>query len=673
MSIITATLFLAPVKIPQSLHRHCDRVYGTIEGEYEKNSGREDPWPIFSDLIEVFASRDWKAIFLTHLRRILLIQLPIPQPGMEPAHGNIPLAAAYLKMLAEVRGLNDHYDIEILPAAKANHLSDRGLCAEILDREPWLVGWTCYLWNVERSLDVSRLVKQSRPETRILVGGPEITSDNDWVLQRPEVDFAVIGEGEQTFCELLASLNQRDVPDRPIAGLYVAPAAHLTSRGDWNANPQAIASLPLFRTPLPNLNVISSPYLAGILDAADEQLLLLETLRGCIFKCKFCYYPKSYDDIYFLSQEKIVANLEHARRRGAREVVLLDPTLNQRRNFDDFLKLLADCNPDHQFNYFGELRAEGINPRTASLLRSANFTEVEIGLQSIDPNAQELMDRKNNLKAFERGVRALRDEGIRVKVDLIIGLPGDTRESVRGSLHYLKDSSLYDEVQVFSLAVLPGTAFRHEARELGLEYQCRPPYYVLKTPTLELSDLYELMDYAEELFDTEFDPLPEPQIPCLVNSGDQRPTCRVWQVDLDVESEMDLQRTCPLPDQRSQAFTLWIRAHDLRKHREISSRLIERLLDDNPHSTLQVLLEPGDATSVTTVLLSELNRVCYRTTNYLDRFYSILPGPMKGSKRLIVLLESEDESLLGPETLNELEEYAAILLKPATRLQSIGQ
>lgn len=387
--------------------------------------------------------------------------------GGGSGEGNVPLAAAYLKMLAEIRGCHVDYDIEILPARIVNQLSDRGLAAEILDRDPWLVGWTCYLWNVERSLDISRLVKQSRPAVRILVGGPEITADNDWVLQRPEVDFAVIGEGEQTFSELLSELLINDIPVRSIDGLYVSPAASQTVRNDWIDHPVAVGALPRFRQPMANLNDVSSPYLAGILDAADDQILLLETLRGCIYKCKFCYYPKSYDDLYFVTREKIVANLEHARRRGAREVVLLDPTLNQRRHFDDFLKLLADCNPDHQFTYFGELRAEGINAQTARLLKLANFNEVEIGLQSIDPEAQELMDRKNNLKAFERGVRALRDEGIRVKVDLIVGLPGDTHDSVRGSLNYLKESDLYDEVQVFNLAVLPGTAFRHEAQSLG--------------------------------------------------------------------------------------------------------------------------------------------------------------------------------------------------------------
>src|SRR4029077_15492875 len=119
-----------------------------------------------------------------------------------------------------------------------------------------------------------------------------------------------------------------------------------------------------------------------------------------------------------------------------REVFLLDPTLNQRKDFADLLRLLAEGNPGRRFTYFGEVRAEGVTEETARLLREASFTEVEVGLQSIDPEAMSLMDRKNNLRAFERGVRALMREGIRVKVDLIIGLPGDDLASVRRGLRY---------------------------------------------------------------------------------------------------------------------------------------------------------------------------------------------------------------------------------------------
>ena len=77
---------------------------------------------------------------------------------------------------------------------------------------------------------------------------------------------------------------------------------------------------------------------------------------------------------------------------------------------------------------FGEIRAEGIMVDTARLLREANFTEVEIGLQSIDPLAMELMDRNNNLKSYERAARAMLDQGIRVKVDLIDRVPAEWTE-----------------------------------------------------------------------------------------------------------------------------------------------------------------------------------------------------------------------------------------------------
>src|SRR5262249_25201125 len=168
-----------------------------------------------------------------------------------------------------------------------------------------------------------------------------------------------------------------------------------------------------------------------------------------------------------------------------------------------------------------------------------------------------------------------------VKGGRIAGRPGDTRDSIRRSMHYLRDSGLYDETQVFNLAVLPGTAFRHEAPELGLEYQPRPPYYVLKTPALELADLYSLMDEAEELFDTAFDPLPEPYVP----SGRIGEECSSCKIDLDD----DPAGSClPAAETRTQAFTLWLRADDFRPHIDAVHALIRRVLDENPHTTLQV-------------------------------------------------------------------------------------
>jgi hypothetical protein len=424
--------------------------------------------------------------------------------------------------------------------------------------------------------------------------------------------------------------------------------------------------LPAFRQPIARLDDVSSPYLAGILDAADEELMLLETIRGCVFKCKFCYYPKSYDALYFLSEEKIVANLRHASERGAREVVLLDPTLNQKRDFAAFLRLLARCNPEQQFTYFGELRAEGINAEIAGLLREANFTDVEIGLQSVDPRAMELMDRRNNLRAFERGVRAMLDAGIRVKVDLIIGLPGDTIDSARRGMEYLRETRLYSEVQVFNLAVLPGTAFRHEAAGLGLVYQDRPPYYVLETPTMDFGQMYELMDEAQEMFETEFEPLPavEGSGFGVQGSGDWLATASVIDFDERLGNENVDKRLAETALRQAQAFELVLRSSDFERDCHAACDAVRTLLARNPHTTLQMTLEPrGSCEHLTADILEEIRRTSMESPSYLDRFYAVLPGPPKGAKRMVVLLN--DDSAPHHAWMDEIERFATIV-RPAS-------
>jgi hypothetical protein len=277
-----------------------------------------------------------------------------------------------------------------------------------------------------------------------------------------------------------------------------------------------------------------------------------------------------------------------------------------------------------------------------------------VGLQSIDPLAMELMDRNNNLRAFERGARAMLDEGIKVKVDLIIGLPGDTVESIRRGIDYVHRSWLYSQVQVFNLAILPGTAFRQEARQLGLVFRDRPPYYVLETPTLRLEQMVELMDEAQETFETEFDPQPPPIIP----DSDM-----VGTFDLDHPPAESLSQLPAVAD-RAQAFTLWLRSADFDRQRHNAAVLVRRLLDDNPFTTLQMLLEPlGDPRRLTARTLELVREACYRRPTYLEKFYSVLPGRSKGARRLVVILTSEARETADVVWLDRVEEYATVVCR----------
>lgn len=577
---------------------------------------------------------------------VLLVQLPIPPLGPEPIEGNVPLAAAYLKLFAERQGLHDYFDIELFPLALANRLGDLAMVEAILERRPVLVGFSCYLWNIDRSLWVAGQLKNIRPDLKIVLGGPEITADNAWTLQHPAVDYAILGEGEQPFVKLLASLSRGEEAEcRPCI---------LDRRGMEN--------LPL--------DAFCSPYIAGMFDSiaegwADRGRMSLETARGCRYRCKYCYYPKSHDTLRFLSPEAISANLKYALEHGISEIVLLDPTLNQRPDFAAFLELLRQGNGGGRLAYSGELRAEGVTTETARLLRAANFQEVEIGLQSVEPEAWRLMGRPTNLPAFEQGVRAMLAEGIRVQVDLILGLPGDTPDSIRRGIDYLHQNQLYSQAAVFNLSILPGTAFRRDADTLGLKHQPWPPYYVVQTPTLDVEAMYSLMAEAQEAFGVEFDARPAPRL-------DQLADCSVTRVDLDA-GQTAFSGSRPdccsphefLPSHTSLAHAIWFRSSDFDAHRQEAAAFIERFLKENPHTTLAVVMEPcGEASAwkrLSPTTMEMFLAACYRTPSYLDRYYSLHPGELLGSKRLIILLEPEQQASRAWQ--RRTEEFAEIVEK----------
>ena len=274
------------------------------------------------------------------------------------------------------------------------------------------------------------------------------------------------------------------------------------------------------------------------------------------------------------------------------------------------------------------------------------------------------MGRRVSLEAFERGARAMLDEGIRVRVDLILGLPGDTVDSVRRGLEYLDRVRPFSELQVFNLSILPGTAFRQTAGELGLEYQPRPPYYVLKTPTLDLEDLYGLTEEAQDVFGIVFDALPPPE----VQEGawglwiDRKMLAGKW-IDEKVIVDLDAPIATALPSvsDRSLAFTLWLKSADFRVRATEAAELVRQVLVDNPHTTLQVVLEPaGDPRHLTAEVLETLLAASHESLSYLDWFYSLHPVRLLGAKRLVVLLPAAMEELLDAAWLDEVEDRATI-------------
>jgi hypothetical protein len=394
---------------------------------------------------------------------VTLLQLPLPDPDPALARANVPLASGYLKACAPPEQAGA---IRIPPRELANHGGDRLLLDWLLEQEPALAGFSCYLWNLERSLGLARRLKQARPEARVVLGGPEIVEGQP-VLENPAVDAFVLGEGEPVFPGLLEALRGT----QPLARLSRAPLADLGS--------------------------IPNPYLAGALEAGPQEPLYLETQRGCPQRCSYCFYGKQFPGLRQFPETVLERVFALARERGVPEIYLMDPSFTASGGLEERLRRIAELNST-RIPLHTELRLEAVTPEIARLLARAGFRSVEVGLQSTNPEALRLIRRGFQREAFLRGAGSLRGQDIVVRTGIILGLPADSLESFAATLEFLKQEGLAEGAEVYPLSLLPGTELRRRAEELKLEFMGLPPYWVLRTDRLSEPDLFREVRLAGE-------------------------------------------------------------------------------------------------------------------------------------------------------------------------------
>jgi B12 binding domain len=216
------------------------------------------------------------------MRRLRLVQLPVPQPAAYATTGNVPLAAGCLGVAARVHGLGNALALDVLPPAATDVLGDTCLADRVARDEPEFFGLSLYLWNVERSLHLAREVKRRSPGTTVLVGGPEVSPDNPFVLGQGGFDVAVTGEAEQIFGPLM-----RRLLDGGLAATAGLPGVAVRDRDGGELGPFAPQETARFA-----LSEFPSPYIEGLLPVDPERSTYAETVRGCKSHCKFCFYPR---------------------------------------------------------------------------------------------------------------------------------------------------------------------------------------------------------------------------------------------------------------------------------------------------------------------------------------------------------------------------------------------
>ena len=554
--------------------------------------------------------------------RVLLVQLPIPRQNFGRKTGNVPLGAACLKQA--VRNLSG-VAVDILPESVVSYLADAALVEAIRDRRPDVVGFTVFSWNIERSLYVCEKIKEAGGP-RIVFGGPEITPDNA-LPRAPQVDFRVHGEGEAVFRRLVSE------------------------PGFWVNGSAAESAADIFRS-------APSPYLSGWLEPEAQRLMLLETQRGCPYRCGFCYYNKSRAGLVFAEEEHLLRAVAWAVERRISEVYLLDPSLNARPDLKGLLAGIGRLNAEKRIRLFSEIRAEAIDETLADLLAAAGFTWFEIGLQSTNPKALKIMNRPTRLDRFVQGAQRLKQRGITPSLDLIIGLPGDDLAGFMRSVDFVADHDLQDDIQIFPLSILPGTSFRRRRRELGLGFEAHPPYTVIATPTFTPEDFMLAYDYAETRLDTVFFPLPDLDLSWRLVGGAGRngpPDIRVGLGGRSYVAKLNLQGERPIAEIEGLAGCLTqpyqvLVGPAVRDPAYLKS-VLAVLTAVNPFTPLEVIFFDPAELPVTAELLTAVR---LRRPHFLDGDLRFL-FPQPGNRAVLFTVVSGDRQ---PRFQGEMERQA---------------
>ncbi len=359
---------------------------------------------------------------------------------------------------------------------------------ELTQIDTQVYGLTCYDSNFYYVKLLASYIKQIKNEVWIVVGGPTATFSDDVILNNiPAVDVCVRGEGEKPVLALLEKLSRSQ--------LHILPNISYRDRYRLKRN----KGLPLIE----NIDHYPSPYLRGIPVEKNNRLVIL-TSRGCVYNCVYCNCSVMYNKkIRYHSIERVIAELEYLNEifKGQQTIprILIGDdafTINKSR----VKKICREIiNKNFELKFFCETRADRLDDELIDLMKKAGFDQIDFGLESAVPQilrqAKKVFYQEQDkqyvsenvfLQNIKESVSKCEKSGIRTMVNIIIGLPGDTRETAQKTLDFVKELAVpryshnwlrvYSGTEIFSN--LEQYGFKIESSPFGLPYDIKYPFPV---------------------------------------------------------------------------------------------------------------------------------------------------------------------------------------------------
>lgn len=391
------------------------------------------------------------------------------------------LALRYLKAYGEAHG--QAYDI----VEYTINMPVLHILSDITEHDIDVLGFACYIWNIEMTLHVVDMVKAVRPDIKIVLGGPEVSFTADELLERcPNIDYIVQGEGEEAFHALVTALQLGNDGLNP-----VIPGVRGRRDGSILGSLEAVE--------VSDLSTIPFPYTEEDMEDLEHKIIYYESSRGCPFSCQYCLSGNK-NTVRFFPQERTLEELQWFIDHGVKQVKFVDRTFNcAPHHHRPLMEFMRDSDTDMNFHL--EMEPELMTEWETNILCETppGRIQIEVGVQSTHKKTLDAINRYNDWPYIQKSIRPIIQAGrTHVHMDLIVGLPHEDFNRFGQSFNDLFSLQPH-ALQIGFLKLLKGSGVRR-MREYKYVADPLAPYEVLSTHVLPYDDV-RFLKYFEDVFE----------------------------------------------------------------------------------------------------------------------------------------------------------------------------
>jgi radical SAM superfamily enzyme YgiQ (UPF0313 family) len=363
-----------------------------------------------------------------------------------------------LGLLAAI-GRRGGHDVSIIDA-EIDRINEEDLVTKVIEQNPDLVTLSGMSPFFHLSKSFAESLKKVNPNLKILLGGQHFTIEGKKAFYKC-FDYGYCGECENQLLSLLKGIeNEGDLSD--ILGLYYRNGKEVIYTGT-NTYIRDLDSLPFPARDLLPMHKYKVGTLRGRLNFTT-----IHSMRGCPWHCIFCASDKLNTTLVSRrSPESIIEEIKQVINDfGIKHFLFTDDVLTL--YFDDHLKIICEKIIEERLNitFEGNTRANLIKEEMIELMSRAGLIRLSFGLETVDTEMRKTMKKQVPLKHYSNANRILNKYNVEAANSVMLGLPGETRETIKKTLDYLRNDS---EVKMANFAIAipyPGTEF-HEIASAG--------------------------------------------------------------------------------------------------------------------------------------------------------------------------------------------------------------